>query len=71
MDAVVKGAAARYDMDWRRTAQLGAWMLSSWSGKRVKAEDLYRPQSERPRQNRAPSPERFQMLAEKWGKLPS
>jgi len=43
LDAWMGGAVAKQEGEWRRTAQLGAWMLSPWSKRRLTADDLFKP----------------------------
>lgn len=45
VDAWMAGAVAREEAKWRRTAQLGAWMLSPYSKKRLTGDDLYKPRA--------------------------
>jgi hypothetical protein len=36
-------ARVRTESEWRKTAQLGAWILTPWSKKKITADDLFRP----------------------------
>ena len=42
LEKMADGYTWRLDNEWKRTAQLAAWITSSITGKRVSADDLYR-----------------------------
>lgn len=43
LDLWFKSATNVREGEMRRTAQLGAWILTPWSKKRITADDLYKP----------------------------
>jgi hypothetical protein len=38
-----KSASNIREAEWKKTAQLGAWILTPWSKKKITGEDLFRP----------------------------
>ena len=43
LEAWFKSAQTLHEGEWRKTAQLGAWILTPWSKKKITADDLYKP----------------------------
>ena len=53
---MLDGHETRDDREWRRTAQLAAWLLAPWSKKKITADDLLKKRPARRSIVRRPRP---------------
>jgi hypothetical protein len=69
LDAWMVGSGAKQEGEWMRTAQLGAWVLSPWSKKRLTGEDLFKTKRKQSKPTIA-SPEHVTELVHKLAGIP-
>ena len=69
VDAWMGGASDRAEAEWQRTAQLGAWVLSPWSKKKLTGKDLFKPQAKKGDAKKA-DPEHVTKLVHKLAGIP-